>query len=122
MGGVAAHSLGHDYLSGTMAATAVHGLTKALADEVASDGIRVLAVDPGATDTRRLRDSLLHMSAEQSRDEEAILRDISGQIPLGRVAEASDIADAIVFLASVRARHITGTHLLVDGGSSRAVR
>lgn len=122
--GLSAHSAGgHSYLSGTMATTAIHGLTKSLADEVAADGIRVVAVDPGLTDTRRLRDEELpRLIAEQGADEQTVLAELSRRIPLGRIAEASDVADAIVFLASGRARHVTGTYLLVDGGASRSVR
>jgi 3-oxoacyl-[acyl-carrier protein] reductase len=122
--GVSAHSAGGQaYLSGTMVTTAIHGLTKSLADEVASDGIRVVAVDPGLTDTGRLRrEALPSLVAEQGRDEGTILEELRRRIPLGRIAEASDIADAIVFLASERARHVTGTYLVVDGGASRSVR
>jgi 3-oxoacyl-[acyl-carrier protein] reductase len=122
--GISAHSAGgHAYLSGTMATTAIHGLTKSLADEVAIDGIRVVTVDPGLTDTRRLRQEMLpRLTSERNLAEQTILEEIRQQIPLGRMAEASDIADAIVFLASRRARHVTGTCLLVDGGASRSVR
>ncbi len=124
VGGVSAHSAGGDsYLSGTMAAVAIHGLTKSLADEVGQDGIRVVTVDPGFTDTRRLRrDALPRMAEAHGRDPQQVLDELCARVPLGRIAEASDIADAIVFLASRRARYITGTHLLVDGGTSRAVR
>lgn len=122
--GLSAHSAGGpSYLSGTMATTAIHGLTKSLADEVATDGIRVVAVDPGLTDTGRLREGELpRLMAAGAEDEEAALSELRKRIPLGRIADPSDIADAIVFLASERAQHITGTHLLIDGGASRSVR
>jgi NAD(P)-dependent dehydrogenase (short-subunit alcohol dehydrogenase family) len=122
--GIAAHSFaGFAYLSGTMVTTAVHGLTKALADEVGVDGIRVVTVDPGATDTRRFREQALpRMMADQGLREQQVVEELCRGIPLGRMADPSDIADVIVFLASRRARHITGTHVLVDGGASRAVR
>jgi NAD(P)-dependent dehydrogenase (short-subunit alcohol dehydrogenase family) len=122
--GISAHSAGGQaYLSGTMATTAIHGLTKSLADEVAKDGIRVVTVDPGLTDTRRLRLEMLPRLISETRlDEQTILEELCQKIPLGRMADASDIADAIVFLASRRAKHITGTYLLVDGGASRSVR
>lgn len=122
--GLSAHSAGtYPYLSGTMATTAIHGLTKSLADEVAQHHIRVVTVDPGLTNTRRLREAERSLLGEGDLvDERAASGNLSRGIPLGRVAEASDIADAIVFLASKRAHHVTGTHLLVDGGASRSVR
>lgn len=82
--------------------------TKALAVELASYGIRVNAVAPGWVDTE--------MTAEALGDESA-RRKIEAEIPLGRVAEASDIARPILFLASDWARHITGEVLSINGGS-----
>jgi 3-oxoacyl-[acyl-carrier protein] reductase len=81
-------------------------LVKSLAVECAPD-IRVNAVAPGWVDTQ--------MSAGPLEGEERAA--ILAAIPLGRVASAEDIADAIAFLASDRARHVTGEILNVNGGS-----
>jgi 3-oxoacyl-[acyl-carrier protein] reductase len=81
-------------------------LVKSLAVECAPD-IRVNAVAPGWVDTE--------LSAEPLGGEERAA--IVAAIPLGRVATAADIADAIAFLASDRARHVTGEILNVNGGS-----
>lgn len=86
---------------------AVAGLTKALANEWAASGVQVNAVAPGyfATDnTQALRDDPKR-SAE-----------ILGRIPAGRWGEPSDIAGAVVFLASSAADYVNGHVLLVDGG------
>jgi 3-oxoacyl-[acyl-carrier protein] reductase len=81
-------------------------LVKSLAVECAPE-IRVNAVAPGWVDT--------DMSAEPLRGEERAA--ILAAIPLGRVATAADVADAIAFLASDRARYVTGEILNVNGGS-----
>jgi 3-oxoacyl-[acyl-carrier protein] reductase len=86
---------------------ALISLVKSLAVELGPT-IRVNAVAPGWVDT--------DMSAEAiAADREAILR----EIPLKRFATAGDVADAIAFLASDRARHVTAEVLNVNGGSVR---
>ena len=81
------------------------GLTKALAKEVASRGITVNAVTPGLIDTDMTR-----AITDKAQD------DWSGQIPLGRIGTAADVAAAVCFLASDEASYITGHVLAVNGG------
>jgi 3-oxoacyl-[acyl-carrier protein] reductase len=81
------------------------GLTKALAKEVAPSGIRVNAVSPGVIMT--------DMMAGFSDDDLAALKD---EIPLGTLGAPGDVADAVIFLSSERARYITGQVLSVNGG------
>jgi len=87
---------------------AINSLTKSLAVELASYGIRVNCVTPGWTDT--------DMCTEVFQDEK-YRRKVENSIPLGRVATSFDIAGPILFLASDLARHITGEILNVNGGS-----
>jgi 3-oxoacyl-[acyl-carrier protein] reductase len=82
-------------------------LTKQLASELADDGIRVNAICPVATDTEML---------PQFTADELSVDDMLETIPLGRLAEPDDIAEAALFLASDAASMITGTALEVDGG------
>lgn len=91
-------------------------LTKCLGLELARYGIRCNVVSPGSTDTRMLR-SMWH-------DESGPRNTIEGRpeafrvgIPLGKLAQPSDIVDAVVFLLSDRASHITMHDLTVDGGA-----
>lgn len=81
------------------------GLTKALAKEVASRGITVNAVTPGLIDT-----DMTKAITDKAQD------DWSGQIPLGRIGTAADVAAAVCFLASDEASYITGHVLAVNGG------
>lgn len=82
-------------------------LTKALAYELAEDGVRVNAICPVATDTDMLDDFTGGGLSVDS---------MADTIPLGRLAEPEDVADAATFLASDEAAMITGTALEVDGG------
>ena len=83
----------------------VIGLTRTVARELASRNITVNAVAPGfiATD----------MTAALG---EEILQEVRKQIPLGRLGDPQDVADAVLFLASDAASFITGHVLTVDGG------
>jgi 3-oxoacyl-[acyl-carrier protein] reductase len=91
---------------------AVNHLARTLALELAADGIRVNALAPVATDTAMLSQFLGPENPERART-----AFIAG-IPLGRLAEPEDVADAAVFLASDAARFITGVVLPIDGGRS----
>lgn len=86
----------------------VVGLTKALAIDHAAEGIRVNCVSPGAVLTPL-------MLRNRTPDE---IEQLGHRSLLGRVAEPSELADAIVHLASDRASYVTGTVIEVDGGRS----
>ena len=85
---------------------AVNGLTKSLARELAKDRIRVNAVAPGVTKT----DMVAALPQE-------LVDRISAGIPLGRVGEPVDIANAYLFLASDLSSYVTGVTLRVDGAA-----
>ena len=89
--------------------------TRAAALELASRGIRVNAVLPGAVDTPMLRDGLRRGQVEGS-SPDGLLR-FAAKHPLGRVGRPDDIAAAVEFLADgERAGFVTGASLVVDGG------
>ena len=83
---------------------AVNGMTLSLARELAPDGIRVNAVAPGITKT----DMVAALP-------ESMIAPLIAQIPLGRIGEPEDIANAFVFLGSDMAGYISGQVLGVDG-------
>lgn len=85
---------------------AVNGLTKSLARELGKDQIRVNAVAPGVTRTDMVA----------ALPEEMVNR-LVATIPLGRVGEPEDVANAFVFLASDMASYVTGEILSVDGAA-----
>jgi NAD(P)-dependent dehydrogenase (short-subunit alcohol dehydrogenase family) len=88
---------------------AVEGLTKAAALEAAAFGVRVNAIAPGPTETAML--------GRLARDPDRRAALVSS-VPLGRVATAEEVAEAILFVASDKAAFITGQVLSVDGGKS----
>ena len=82
------------------------GLTRAAAMALAPHGIRVNAIAPGLTDTAQPRYG----------GSEADIQALAEKLPLGRIIEPGEIADAAVFLASAEARQITGETLHVNAG------
>ncbi|MGI5452422.1 2,3-dihydro-2,3-dihydroxybenzoate dehydrogenase [Streptomyces sp. CA-249302] len=94
--------------------------TKCLGLEVAASGVRCNTVSPGSTLTDMQR-ALWTSGDEQTAARRVIEGDLATHrtgIPLGRIADPADVADAVVFLASDRARHITMHDLYVDGGAT----
>ncbi|MYQ98249.1 MULTISPECIES: 2,3-dihydro-2,3-dihydroxybenzoate dehydrogenase [unclassified Streptomyces] len=96
--------------------------TKCLGLEVAPYGVRCNTVCPGSTDTDMQRAMWDRAPGGPDSGRRAVIEgDLAAYrtgIPLGRIAEPSDIADAVAFLASDRARHITLHDLYVDGGAT----
>jgi len=95
---------------------AVLGWSKSLAREVASDNILVNTICPGWTHTARVSKLLEGRGSAENRKAEAIEREITQSIPLGRMARPQEIAGLAVFLGSDAASYITGTAIQVDGG------
>jgi NAD(P)-dependent dehydrogenase (short-subunit alcohol dehydrogenase family) len=90
---------------------ALLGLTRAMAVDHAQQGIRVNCVCPGTVDTPMLR-----WAASLSNDPAEVIRTCDRMHPIGRIAKADEVADAILYLASPMASFITGAALVVDGG------
>ena len=86
---------------------ALISMTQAFAKELGSDNIRVNALLPGLTDTK-------FASAMTQNDE--LMQQVLQQIPLGRIAQPSEMSGMVLFLVSNAASYITGSAFTVDGG------
>ena len=100
-------------LDGSPSYTATKGavrlFTKSVAIQYAKDGIRCNSVHPGSIDTDMIRDIL---------DDPARLERRMQRLPMGRVGKSEDIAYGVLFLASDEASYVTGTELVIDGGTT----
>ena len=90
---------------------AVLSLTLAMATDHLADGIRVNAVNPATTDTPWVKKLL-----DQSPDAKAARTALESRQPMGRLVSPSEIASAIIFLASPIQASVTGTTINIDGG------
>ncbi|KAF4953185.1 hypothetical protein FGADI_6160 [Fusarium gaditjirri] len=86
------------------------GLTKNSALDNAPHGIRVNCVCPSWTDTP--------MTRQAQEGVQGLVEFVHAAVPLGRIATPEEVADAVIFLCSSRASYITGTALIVDGGTT----
>lgn len=92
---------------------AIVNMTRAMALELAP-GVRVNCVCPGYVDTDMVRRDYL----EKATDPVAAEREANAYAPMQRMAQAEEIANAILYLASAQAGYITGSALQIDGGST----
>jgi 3-oxoacyl-[acyl-carrier protein] reductase len=97
----------------TTARAGVLGFAKALADEVATDGITVNSICPGFIATERVE--------ELTKTKPEMMKQMLAQIPMGRIGAPGELAAAVAFLASERASYISGAVLQVDGGFTRSI-
>jgi NAD(P)-dependent dehydrogenase (short-subunit alcohol dehydrogenase family) len=95
---------------------AVVGFTQALAREVAPHGIRVNCVCPGFVRTAMQERELVWEAALRGMTVDEVRAEYVSLTPLGRLEEPEDVADVVAFLASDRARFVTGEALNVTGG------
>lgn len=106
-----------DYISGSMANAALIAMSRALGAEGPDYGVRVVGLNPAATETER-QQVRWEAKAQKELGDSKRWPELTKGYPFGRLATVDEIASAIVFLASGRASYITGTVLTVDGGRS----
>jgi 3-oxoacyl-[acyl-carrier protein] reductase len=100
---------------------AVANWSKTMANELGEYGITVNNVLPGATTTMRLQSLIESNATKSGKSVEEVTRMMKSQIPLGRFAEAKELAYAIGFLASPSAAYISGINMPVDGGRTKSL-
>lgn len=99
---------------------ALVAMTKNLADEYGPAGINVTVVHPGMTVTERFPDTVAKMAAAAGLDAVAMEARLAAATSVGRVIDASEVADVVVFLASPRSVAISGD-VIAAGGGARGV-
>jgi NAD(P)-dependent dehydrogenase (short-subunit alcohol dehydrogenase family) len=115
--GAAARTPNHRYIAGCMANIALNMFTQCLGGESMRHNVRVVAINPGPTVPGR---HLPHVMARAKRllGDENRWPELHEKFPSGRAGKASEIAEAVIFLASDRAGFISGATIEVDGGHS----
>jgi NAD(P)-dependent dehydrogenase (short-subunit alcohol dehydrogenase family) len=111
-------------LAYAVAKSALNTYSKALASELAPQGIRVLTVSPGGTKTPPMEQFVANFaeSAGLTPDEgfKQLMSSIGG-VPMGRMAEPAEVASLVHFLVSPAASYLTGANYLIDGGAKPVV-
>ena len=100
---------------------AVANWSKTLANELGQYNITVNNVLPGATNTSRLKDIATAKEAKTGQTVDQIFSSMAELSPMQRIAEPSEVAEAIAFLASERASYINGINIPVDGGRTKSL-
>lgn len=108
-------------LPGAAANAALLAVIAGLAQEVAGEGIVVLALNPGPTRTERWNTLMGNLAAQSGRTVAEVEGDILKDIPMNRIGEPDEVARHIAFLASEAAANMTGTSLTADGGWTKAI-
>jgi len=115
--GAAATNPRRSYMVGGAANAALNHFTKALADEGAKAGVRVVGINPGPILTERLLKMRTGLTASAESIDEAFRK----MTPLGRVGQPEEVADLILFLVSKRAAFIHGANITIDGGFTQGL-
>jgi NAD(P)-dependent dehydrogenase (short-subunit alcohol dehydrogenase family) len=106
------------HIAGGAANAALMLNTVGLAHHYAKLGIRINAINPGATLTERVEEALELEAKRQGVTRDQVLAESQAKVPLGRYAKPEEIADVALFLASRRASYVSGAIIPMDGVSS----
>ncbi|MGH8417399.1 MAG: SDR family oxidoreductase [Pseudomonas sp.] len=103
------------HLAGGSANAALMLATAGLGNAYAGSGVRVVGINPGLTETGRVAEGMAADAAHAGISMDAAIERSVQKIPMGRMAKPEEIADLVLFLASDKARYITGTVITMDG-------
>jgi 3-oxoacyl-[acyl-carrier protein] reductase len=118
IGGGAARSPGADFSIGASVNAAMGNFSKALSQLGKRDGVNVNVIHPGATETERFYQLVEQRSKASGKSVEQLKQEATAKDGLRRLGKAEDVAALCLFLCSEKARHIQGTAIAVDGGST----
>jgi 3-oxoacyl-[acyl-carrier protein] reductase len=118
IGGGAARSPGADFSIGASVNAAMGNFSKALSQLGKRDGVNVNVIHPGATETERFYQLIEQRSKASGKSVEQLKQEATARDGLRRLGTAEDVAALALFLCSEKARHIQGTAIAVDGGST----
>jgi 3-oxoacyl-[acyl-carrier protein] reductase len=99
----------------------VIGLAKTLSLELAGDGITINTICPGYINTSRLEKVFRKEADSRGQDFGDFIRQLTADIPVGRLGTTDDVATLVALLASPRAGYLTGATIQIDGGQRRSV-
>lgn len=108
-------------LPGSAANAACLAVIRGLADDVAADGIRINALNPGPTRTDRWSTMIERLSLQTGKNRSEIEREMLAIQPLGRIAEADEMGRLAAMLLSDAADMLVGTSLTADGGATKVI-
>lgn len=111
MGSVQGYATQKNVLAYTTSKHAIIGFVRAMALDLAADGVRINGVAPGTVNTPMLKDAV-----EQDSNPDKLWKTLDAMHPLGRIAQPKEIAEVVAFLAGEKASFITGSIILADGG------
>jgi NAD(P)-dependent dehydrogenase (short-subunit alcohol dehydrogenase family) len=117
--GYAGERLFSRYIIGSTGNAALMAFSRSLGSQSPDFGVRVVGVNPGYTSTDRA-ETVLRKIAENKFGSAERWRDVERELdlPFGRMAKPSEVADVIAFLVSPRAAYVSGTIVTVDGGAT----
>jgi 3-oxoacyl-[acyl-carrier protein] reductase len=118
IGGGAARSPGADFTIGASVNAAMGNFSKGLSQLGKRDGVNVNVIHPGATETERFEELIAMRSKASGKSADELRKEATVKDGLRRLGKAEDIAALTLFLCSEKARHIQGTAIAVDGGST----
>ena len=113
--GLAGERLDANYIAGSTGNAGLNAFSRALGSKSLNDGIRVLAVSPGACETERLV-RLMRTKAKAEYGDPERWQSYLDKLPLGRAATVCEVAEVVTFMSSERASYISGVVISVDGG------